>query len=128
MKDKAINYHNQGNSCAESIIKAAIEKGYCRNELYNAACSFAGGMNSGCLCGAIAASVMVLGDMVGKDKAKQTAKIFINKFKENHKATCCRVLSAGLEGQEKRKNCNKLVEECAEILEEMVEKFGFVIH
>lgn len=122
MKEKAVIYHKQGDSCSASIIKSAIDEGLCSKELYNAACGFAGGISSGCLCGAVAASIMVLGNIVGEKNAKPVAKEFIEEFKKKHKATCCRVLSSGFEGEERRKNCNKLVEECAEILENMINK------
>jgi C_GCAxxG_C_C family probable redox protein len=129
IKEKAIEYHRQGFSCSESVVKAAIDEGYCADILLPAASSFSGGMGSGCLCGAIAGAQMVLGSNFGtgtKDGSKKVAvekaSTFINKFKENHKATCCRVLSAGFEAgsPERRQNCEKLVGECAENLQKML--------
>lgn len=120
MKEEAKLYFESGCHCSESIVKAAIAKGLCPKELLNASYAFAGGMGSGCLCGAIAGSQMVLGSIYTKEGAKAAAKNFIDKFRENHKATCCRVLSVGLEGMEKRKHCAELVFDCAEILESML--------
>ena len=120
MKNKAITYHKQGNSCSASIMKAAIDKGLCSKELYNATTGFAGGVGSGCLCGAVTASIMVLSNVVGEHQAKQTAKTFMRNFKERYNATCCRVLSANKVGEDKRKHCNKIVEDCADILEEIL--------
>ncbi len=54
MKEKAVNYYKQGYSCSESIIHAAMDKGFCSQTLLAVATAFSGGMSSGCLCGAVA--------------------------------------------------------------------------
>ena len=129
MKKKASNHYKQGNSCSESVILAAIDKGLCDKSLLSIATAFSGGMSSGCLCGAVAGAQMVLGANYGKgnDKnnpeiARQKAKEFIDEFKKNHKATCCKVLTAGLDfaSAERKQNCTSLVEECSEILSKMI--------
>jgi len=129
MKEKALNYYKQGYSCSESVVKAAIDAGLCEKSLLSVATSFSGGMSSGCICGAVAGAQMVLGYNFGKENpggnqesARAKAKEFIEEFKKNHKATCCRVLTAGLEfgSPERKQNCTSLVEECAEILEDLV--------
>lgn len=129
MKKKASNYYKQGNSCSESIILAAIEEGLCDKSLLAVATAFSGGMSCGCLCGSVAGAQMVLGANFGKKNgqnnpeiARQKAKEFIDEFKKNHKATCCKVLTAGLEfgSVERKQNCTSLVEECSEILEKMI--------
>ena len=129
IKEKAIEYHRQGFSCSESVVKAAIDAGYCAYDLLPAASAFSGGMGSGCLCGAIAGAQMVLGSIFGtgtkegsKKAAVEKASTFIKLFKENHTATCCSVLSAGFEAgsPERRQSCEKLVRECAENLEKML--------
>lgn len=122
MKSLAVNYHKQGATCAESIIMAASEKGFCDKSLVAAAMPFSGGISSGCLCGAVAASLIVLGVNFDKNTSRAKAKEFMDLFKNNHKATCCRVLSAGFErgSVEHRNNCSNLIAECAETLENMV--------
>jgi len=129
MKDKAINYYKQGYSCSESVICAAIDEGLCDKNLLAVATAFSGGMSSGCLCGAVAGAQMVLGSNFGKgnscqnqESARTKAKEFIDEFKQNHKATCCKVLTAGLEfgSPERKHNCTNLVGECSEILGKMV--------
>ena len=129
MKEKAINYYKQGYSCSESVICAAADEGICDKSLLAVATAFSGGMSSGCLCGAVAASQMVLGANFGKENscknqesARAKAKEFIDEFKNNHKATCCKVLTAGMEfgSTERKQNCTLLVGECAETLESMV--------
>lgn len=129
MKEKAINYYKQGYSCSESVIHAAIDEGLCDKNLLAVATAFSGGMSSGCLCGAVAGAQMVLGANFGKgnlknndETARAKAKEFMEEFKEKRKATCCKVLTAGLEfgSPERKQNCASLVEECAEILENLV--------
>lgn len=131
MKNKAVNYYKQGYSCSESVIQAAIDEGLCDKSLLCVATAFSGGMSSGCLCGAVAGAQMVLGANYGKQNSKNNeesarakAKEFIEEFKKNKKATCCRVLTAGLEfgSPERKQNCSILVEECAEILNRMVKE------
>lgn len=125
MKNKAVNYYKCGYSCSESVVKAAIDEGLCDESLLSVATAFSGGMSSGCLCGAVAGAQMVIGANYGKgntnnneESARAKAKEFIDEFKEKRKATCCRVLTAGLEfaSIERKENCTKLVEECAELL------------
>lgn len=126
---KAAEYFNQGYSCSESIIMEAIEKGLVPKELLSVATSFSGGMGSGCLCGAIAGSQIVLGWLFGKNNqnnndpnARMLAKQFIEEFKKSHKATCCRVLTAGMDmaSPERKAHCTNMVNDCSKILEEMI--------
>ncbi len=126
---KAAEYFNQGYSCSESLIMEAIEQGLVPEELLSVATSFSGGMGSGCLCGAIAGSQMVLGWLYGKNnkngndaQARALAKQFIEEFKKNHKATCCRVLTAGMDmaSPERKAHCTNMVNDCSKILAEII--------
>lgn len=126
---KAAEYFNQGYSCSESIVMEAIEKGLVPKELLPIATSFSGGMGSGCLCGAIAGSQIVLGYLFGREnqtgndvQARPAAKEFIAKFKESHPATCCRVLTRGMDmaSPERKAHCTNMVNDCSKILEEMI--------
>lgn len=127
MKEKAVNYFNNGYSCSESIIRAAVDEGLCDPVLLSCATSFSGGMSSGCLCGAVAASQMIIGFNFGRDNLKDNevcarakAKEFVEKFKEKNKITCCRVLSGGLEGPARKERCSKYVADSCDILDELV--------
>lgn len=129
MKEKAVSYYKQGYSCSESVINAAIDAGLCDKSLLAVATAFSGGMSSGCLCGAVAGAQMVLGANYGKQNSKNNeetarakAKEYLEKFKEKRKATCCRVLTSGLEfgSVERKQNCTNIVAECAQLLEDMV--------
>lgn len=127
---KAVEHFLQGSSCSESIVKEAVDLGLCDESLVSVATSFSGAMGSGCLCGAIAGSQIVIGSLFGRDNkynneviARNLAKEFISKFKEAHKVTCCRVLSKGFEfqSQERKQHCCNFVEFCSKTLKEMVE-------
>ena len=123
----ASDYFNNGFSCSESIIKWAIDEGLVTEELLAVATPFSGGMGSGCLCGAIAGAQMVIGYRFGKNNkfgndvlARAKAKELITRFTEVHKATCCRVLTRGLEmaSLERKAHCTNMVEFCQKLVEE----------
>ena len=126
---KAAEYFNQGYSCSESIVMEAIEKGIVPKELLSVATAFSGGMGSGCLCGAIAASQIVLGYLFGRENscgnelsARAKAKEFIQEFIKIHRATCCRILTKGLDmaSPERKAHCTNMVNDCSKILEEII--------
>ncbi len=128
MREKALENFKNGYSCSESIVKAAIEEGLCDENLFSCATPFSGGMGSGCLCGAISGAQIVIGYLYGKNNkfnnpalAREKAKLLIEKFKEKHKATCCRVLSKDFDfhSPERRKHCENMVETAAILLEEL---------
>lgn len=129
MKNRAVEYFKNGYSCSESIIKAAADEGLCDNSLISAATSFSGGMSSGCLCGAVAASQIIAGFHFGRNNsfgnevsAREKAAFIVEEFKNRNKLTCCRVLSAGLTGVERKERCSKYVADCCEILEQVLNK------
>jgi len=130
--DLAKNYYETGLSCSEAVIKAAHDSGINKfeniQEVYKIASMFSSGMSSGCLCGAVAGSQIVLGCLFGKDisgKTNLNRKVsgeFIKKFKEQRKVTCCSALSAPYKNNpvERRKNCINIVGESAKIIETLV--------
>ena len=128
MKEKAIeNYINGGYSCSESIIKAAIDEGMCDKSLLAVATAFSGGMSSGCVCGAVAAAQIISGCYFGKDnkfnnpeKARENAAFIVEEFKKKHKVTCCRILSKGMQGAERKLNCSKYVADACDIVEQLL--------
>lgn len=129
MKNRAVEYFKNGYSCSESIIKAAADEGLCDNSLISVATSFSGGMSSGCLCGAVAASQIIAGFHFGRNNsfgnevsAREKAAFIVEEFKNRNKLTCCRVLSAGLTGVERKERCSKYVADCCEILEQVLNK------
>lgn len=126
---KASEYFNNGYSCSESMIKWAIDEGLVSKELLSAATSFSGGMGVGCLCGAVAGAQMIIGAQFGRENqvgneniARAKAKELVQRFMETHKATCCRVLTRGLEmgSPERKAHCTNMVEHCQKLVEELV--------
>lgn len=125
----AVEYYKSGFSCAESIVMEAIELGLCDESMLCAATPFSGGLSSGCLCGAISGSQIVIGMIFGKNNkygneviAKKKAQEFITRFKEKYPATCCRVISRGFEfnSPERKQNCMEVVEYCSKLLKEAI--------
>lgn len=124
MKEKAIEYFKSGYSCSESIIKAGAEAGLCPEELLSVATAFSGGMSSGCVCGALASAQLINGYNFGRENSKgnetiarQNASAIVEEFKKRNKVTCCKVLSAGLQGMARKEYCSKYVADACEILE-----------
>lgn len=127
LKDKASEYYRQGYSCSESVVMSAIDAGLCGKELLACATPFSGGMMSGCLCGAVAGAQLVIGYNTGRDNvkgneviARKLAASVVDEFKKRNKVTCCKVLTMGLEGQLRKEHCVKMVEDGADILENLL--------
>ena len=127
---KASEYFNNGYSCSESMIKWAMDEGLVSEGLLPVATSFSGGMGVGCLCGAVAGAQMIIGSQFGRENksgneviARVKAKELVQKFMETHKATCCRVLTRGLEmgSPERKAHCTNMVESCQKLVEELVQ-------
>lgn len=127
IKDKALTCFNNGYSCSESIVKAAIDEGLCPKDLLPCATTFSAGMSSGCACGTITGAQLVLGYLFGRENkfgnqasAREKAAELIEEFKKRNKVTCCRILSSGLVGSAKKEHCSKFVEDVSDILESLV--------
>lgn len=127
IKDKAIEYYKNGYSCSESIIQACVDEGICPAELFPCATTFSAGMSSGCICGTVAASQIVLGYLYGKNNkfanevsAREKAAKFVEEFKAKNKVTCCKVLCSRLEGSARKEHCLKLVADSSDILENLI--------
>lgn len=123
----AVNNFKNGFSCSESIAKAAVDLKLADENLINIATSFSGGMSSGCLCGAVAGSQMIIGYLFGKNKtntARALAKEFLDEFKNTHKAACCKVLTHNIEfgSPERKAHCTNIVANCAKILYKIMER------
>jgi C_GCAxxG_C_C family probable redox protein len=134
---KSKEIYLKGYSCSEAIIRGAYEAGLINQdvdiELINKiASAFSGGIgHSGCICGALSGAEMVLGLLKGrKDITENPATIklmaltVMEKFKNKHKATCCRVLSSGYEfnSVERKFNCSRIVVQTAQILEKVLKQ------
>jgi C_GCAxxG_C_C family probable redox protein len=129
MNNLAKDFYKQGYSCSESILKAAAQKGYLPEELVKLSTAFSGGMSSGCLCGALAGSQLVISSNFGRNEAHEDssecrakAKEFMDGFKNKHKFSCCKALSGKYDfnSAERKANCAILVGDAAEILEQVI--------
>lgn len=133
---KAVDYFLNGNSCSESIVLGAADKGWIDDDILALATPFSGGLSSGCLCGAVSGSMLVIGYLYGKKNkfnnpviARELAKKFMKSFKDVHKATCCRVLSRGTEPgtPERKQHCTNFVEYAFKTLEIVLQEAGNMV-
>ena len=127
MKNKALTYFMEGYSWAECIVQTCIDEGICDSSLLPCATTFSGGMSSGCACGAITGAQIILGYHFGRGNiynndvsAREKASEFVEEFKKRNKVTCCRILSAGYSGSERKQHCSKYVEDACEILQDLI--------
>lgn len=128
MREKALEYYmNGGCSCSESVIKAAIDEGLCDESLLAVSTAFSGGMSSGCVCGAVAAAQILSGMHFGRgnkfgndNTAREKAAFIVEEFKKKHKVTCCRLLSKGLQGMERKQNCSRYVSDVCDLIEQIL--------
>ena len=127
---RAAEYFTNGYSCSESMIKWAIDEGLVSEDILSLATPFSGGMGVGCLCGAIAGAQIILGSQFGRENkhgneniARAKAKELIQRFTQKHGATCCRVLTRGMEmaSPERKAHCVNMVDECQKFVEELVQ-------
>lgn len=131
MKKSAVEHFMKGYSCSESVVQAAIDKGYSQKELLSAATAFSGGMGIRCLCGAVAGAMIVIGSLFGKNedrdgmKARALAIQFNEKFSQKYKVNCCKVLSSGFKdfhSPERKQHCCSMVNDSCEILQNILEE------
>lgn len=126
---RAAEYFTNGYSCSESLIKWAVDEGLVSEEVLPLATPFSGGMGSGCLCGAIAGAQMIIGSQFGRDNkqgnellARAKAKELVQRFTQKHGATCCRVLTRGMEmaSPERKAHCVNMVDECENLVKDLL--------
>ncbi|XER07723.1 hypothetical protein SRRS_33160 [Sporomusa rhizae] len=96
------------------------------DEALRMASGFGGGGlgHAGCLCGALAGSIIVLGMIQGRDNKEQSrnpiytsAQEFHDFFREKFGATCCRALNPhSFDSKEHLRNCIKITGNTAELL------------
>lgn len=131
-RDKAGGYFRQGYNCAESILRAYIDMldVPCGPHVARLASPFGGGLGrSGCTCGALTGSEMVLGMVIGRDDLEKPLRDIYtisgklhDRFKEEFGSTCCRVLNPGgdFESREHLKRCLKITGSAARLLAEFM--------
>jgi len=126
MREKAESYYLAGDFyCSETVLKVIMENFATElpEDIVSLASGFPHGVGgSGCICGALAGGTMALGMFFGRSAAKEDDKVkktmelseeLHNIFKENHKVTCCRVLTKKVTkgSPEHKQQCAKLAGE-----------------
>ncbi len=99
-------YADKEFNCAEAAFTALLEAAGipCPPDMTRFASAFGKGMGSGCTCGSLAGSQMAVGMFFGRTEPSgkapliciKTAKALHDRFKEQNKVTCCRILCKGL--------------------------------
>jgi C_GCAxxG_C_C family probable redox protein len=113
-------YLEEGYSCSESVLRALRSAGIEIPEaiLRSVAGLRAGIGGSGCVCGALMAAVLLVGNFYGgtsnqedTGKAHEFSANLHNQFKDKFKSTCCRVLTRKFDfkSQERKEFCAGLV-------------------
>ncbi len=132
-RNQAGNYFREGYNCAETIFltfrpQVAPELDEDMLKIFT---GFGGGLGqSGCTCGALVGSVMMLNLLKGrtnKDGSRkpsyEAAHKFHDIFKEQFKSTCCRTLNRNPFGTpEHHKTCLKITGTTAKLLAEFLQE------
>ncbi len=110
-------------NCAQSVILSVSKALGVKvpKEVIKTAAFLGGGIGgSGCLCGALAGAVMLIGHL--SPKSNEEAADFFRIFKERFKSSCCRVLRGGMDFKDPKlkEHCAKITEETAGLLTEFL--------
>lgn len=128
IRETAENYYRNGDFfCSEAIVKTIKDEFELpiSDEIVAAASGFPIGIGgSGCTCGAVSGGVMALGLVFGRQaprdpkvrKTMELTKELHEKFRNNHKSLCCRILTKGLDmgSGEHKEQCISFTGEVAE--------------
>lgn len=122
----AENYYRNGEFyCSEAVVKTLIEEFELKisSDVVKMASGFPVGMGGmGCTCGALTGGIMVIGLVYGRtegkdpkaDKAMALSAKLYQIFCHRHKASCCKVLTKGME-----KGSKEYMEQCISFTGEM---------
>lgn len=131
LKVLAGNNFRSGYNCAEAVLRAFRDELELplTDEQLKIASGFGGGLgHAGCVCGALSASIMVLGLLNGRTSAEQSrqpiytaAHEFHRRFAEQFGATCCRSLNRNPFGtKDHLRTCLNITSVTADLLAEFV--------
>ncbi len=135
VKQIAGQHFREGYNCAEAILRSfntTLGLGL-GDDALSLAAGFGGGIgHAGCVCGALAASIMVLGTLEGRrsneesrDAAYRASEGFHDRFSGNFGGTCCRALNPHpFETREHLRGCLKITGRTAEMLMEYIQENG----
>ena len=103
-------------NCAQGVtVPFAQDMGITREQAYDLALNFGGGMGCGATCGALIGALMVLGGL-GQPQEKRLE--LIRKFRAENGAIDCATLlrEAFARGEEKKPHCDRMVRQCVEFV------------
>lgn len=133
LKKDAVDIFHNGFTCSESVIYA-IRKNF-NMDLSNDAIAMSSGFpwglgGGGCICGALAGSVMCIGYFFGRrtpndtpaEKCFRLTNELHDYFKKTCGGTCCGVLIKGFEknSPERKAQCTKFVENAVQKTAEII--------
>ena len=135
-KNLAEKYHLAGNNCVESVVKACNES--MDLQIPEVAIRMASGLGggigrSGCVCGALTGSCLIIGALAGRadPSEKHQTEVykytheFHERFKEHFGTTCCRALNKLSFGTpEYRKQCIHITATAADMVSDFIEEKG----
>ena len=101
-------------NCAQAVtVPFAQDMGITREQAYNLALNFGGGMGCGVTCGALVGALTVLGGL-GLPQEKRLE--LIRRFRaENGAIDCAALLKAAFQrGEEKKPHCDRMVRQCVD--------------
>ena len=103
-------------NCAQSVVVPfAADMGLTREQAYDMALNFGGGMGCGATCGAMIGAMIALGGL-GLPQEKRLE--LIRSFRAENGAIDCAVLlkAAHERGEERKPHCDGLVRQCVEFV------------
>lgn len=103
-------------NCAQAVtVPFAQDMGITREQAYNLALNFGGGMGCGVTCGALVGALTVLGGL-GLPQEKRLE--LIRRFRaENGAIDCAALLKAAFQrGEEKKPHCDRMVRQCVDFV------------
>ncbi|MBE6957005.1 MAG: C_GCAxxG_C_C family protein [Ruminococcaceae bacterium] len=107
------------NCCQAVLIPFAEKLGLSEEQANDLGAHFGSGMRHGSTCGALTGALMTIG--LAKESSA-AAIALLARFKQQNGFTDCRdlLLAARERGQVKKDNCDELVYQCVEFLEELL--------
>ena len=103
-------------NCAQAtLVPFAQDMGLTREQAYNLALNFQGGMGCGAACGALVGAMIALGGL-GLPQEKRLE--LIRRFRaDNGAIDCAGLLKAAFErGEEKKPHCDRMVRQCVDFV------------
>lgn len=103
-------------NCAQAVVVPfAQDMGISREQAYDMALNFGGGMGCGATCGALVGALTALGGL-GLPQEKRLD--LIRQFRtENGSIDCAALLKAAYErGEEKKPHCDRMVRQCVDFV------------